>query len=309
MNPQTLPKFDWYQGTYHDLEIDLVLASLLRSFEAVDLKPATPRNGYTRSAAIVRGDRELVQLMWEGNPGIHFKSTGDNSPEASEYLRKLGAHRLTRADVCLDYCRAGFFNEISRKLLAFALDRGIKVNQQGDWERGIARTLYLGARSSTVQLVMYEKGYQMNADPNWVRIEVRCYPKGQAGFKASLKEPEQLLGTSWVKYALEACQLGSYEPVSFGSEYRLSDDERARLALAKQYKRVIRSWVDDELGSWHRFADQLHQLIQQVEIDENLIIPALANPNDLLNPTFPIIKTKNGKTSCTQKQSSTLVDR
>lgn len=265
MNPLTLPKFDWYQGTFHSSNIGTISQHLLRSFDLSDLKPARARNGYEQSAHIVRGDRELVQLMWGGNPGIHFKATGDNSPEAAHFLRQLGEHRVTRADVCLDYCQSGFFDQVVTKLLAFALNRGIKVNQQGDWERGIARTLYLGSRSSTVQLVVYEKGFQMKADPNWVRIEVRCYPKGQTGYAASRKEPEQFFGTSWVKHAIESCDLGSYEPVSFGNQYRLNDDQRARLALAKQYKRVIRNWVLEEQGSWHRFADQLHLLIQEVE--------------------------------------------
>lgn len=42
-----------------------------------------------------------------------------------------------------------------------------------------------------------------------------------------------------------------------------SDDERARLALCKQYKAILEKWVG-EVGSWEDLGPAIHRLIEEI---------------------------------------------
>lgn len=259
--------FDWYQATFHDINPDVLISFLAARYELSDVVPARPKNGYESAASIKRGDNELITLMWGGNTGINVKATGNNSPEAATYLRRFGPHKVTRADACLDYSEPGLFDRLSNTLLAYAVEKKIKINQQGDWERGTARTLYLGSRSSVVQLVMYEKGYQADSDDlNWVRLEVRVYPKKEKGFHVATLEPIELFGTTWVAAAMKRCGLNTLKRINVGTVYKPSDAERARKALCLQYLNTIDNWVE-ESGSWEAFADELRNHIEQTRKD------------------------------------------
>jgi len=148
-------------------------------------------------------------------------------------------------------------------LMSYAVANGIKINQVGDWERGKARTLYLGSRKSAVQLVMYEKGYETgSSDLDWVRLEVRVYPKKDKGYQAAAFEPNEFFGTTWVAGAIKRCGLGRFKRLELGTVYRPSDAERARRALCKQYGNVLLEWID-ESASPTAFTDKLHSMIEE----------------------------------------------
>ncbi|MFO5615250.1 replication initiation factor domain-containing protein, partial [Klebsiella pneumoniae] len=66
----------------------------------------------------------------------------------------------TRAHACVAWVEEGPFDSLSAHLIAYAKDNGISINQQGDWARGQARTLYLGSPQSPVRICLYEKGYE-----------------------------------------------------------------------------------------------------------------------------------------------------
>ncbi|MFO5848511.1 hypothetical protein ACLBP5_30415, partial [Klebsiella pneumoniae] len=65
----------------------------------------------------------------------------------------------TRTNACVDWVVEGLFDSLSAHLIAYAKDNGISINQQGDWARGQARTLYLGSPQSPGRICLYEKGY------------------------------------------------------------------------------------------------------------------------------------------------------
>ncbi|MFO5736568.1 hypothetical protein, partial [Klebsiella pneumoniae] len=51
--------------------------------------------------------------------------------------------------------------------IAYAKDNGISINQQGDWARGQARTLYLDSPQSPDRFCLHQQGYaQVGLDPD-----------------------------------------------------------------------------------------------------------------------------------------------
>lgn len=251
-----MAKFDWYEATFHQVKPVDLMKHFEKAFDLSIIRPIPAKNGYTVGNAFFESsasDRKLVELWWEGNPGVHVKATGDKSPLAAQLMRDFGNHNVTRVDACEDWIEAGLFNRIAPVFRKFALEHNISINMQGDWERGKARTLYLGSRESTVQLCLYEKGYQMQADPDWVRLEVRVKPKKDARLKCALLQPGDIFGcASWLVQCLACIGWDHLKTCSVGTVYRPDDEERARNALAGQYAAIVERWVS-EVGSWENF--------------------------------------------------------
>jgi len=253
----SLVRWDWYQGTVFGGEPVFVAEVLGRAFgDLVDVVPSKPKNGYLRGCQLVRGE-PLCSIWWGGNPGAHVLGTGQASPEVASVVRSVvddwrWEWSPSRVDACVDWIEAGLFDELASFAMQFAKERGVSINQQGDWYRGEARTLYLGSRESTVQLVLYEKGYEAGGDPSWVRFEVRVRPKGHARIEVGRWEPATALGAcAWLRDLVQALGLGARITQAVGTVWRPSDAERARRAMVKQYGRVMLGWFE-ELGSWER---------------------------------------------------------
>ncbi|MCA9565032.1 MAG: hypothetical protein KC561_16155, partial [Myxococcales bacterium] len=199
-----------------------------------------------------------------GNKGICVTGSGENAPAVSDVLRRF-EHRVTRADACEDWEEEGLFDRLSGALLDFAQSSRLTINQQGDWIRGRARSLYLGSKSSSCQLVLYEKGDQLGINRPWVRLEARVYPKGDAGYQVASWVPGEAFGASrWMTQALERIGWDHLQAKSVGTVWRPSDALRARLQLVRQYKATLRSWVE-EAGSWDAMGAEFELLRDQVE--------------------------------------------
>ena len=258
-----MAKFDWYEGTYHGLEPAYVLASLDKRLDLSEVKPSQPKHGYLSGYEFFRGTKKLATIWAGGNPGVHFFTSGDRSPEMVQIYRELGAHNITRADACIDWIEPGLFDELTTYFRHYAEQKKLTIEMMGDWHRGTARTIYIGSRSSTCQLVIYEKGCQLGADPNWVRMEVRVKPKGARREWVSTWTADELFAASaWLTEALHNLGFHTFEARSLGTVYKPSDEARARLYLAKQYGGVITRWAD-ELG-WQNMARELFKLIDSV---------------------------------------------
>lgn len=258
-----MSRFDWYQATVHgstEAVLTAVNTAMLGAFDLADLAPATPLNGYTHAAVVRRGEVVLASIFWGGNPGVNVKGTGENAPTVAQALRSLPyRHRVTRVDSCVDWVEPGLFDSLAAALIAFALEHDIQINQQGDWERGQARTLYLGAPSSAVRLVLYEKGYETGGDPNWVRLEVRVRPRGGHGYQVADWSPDDVFQASrWLVGALERIGWNGLIVRSVGTVWRPSDLDRAKLALIRQYRRTLLAWAD-RAGGWDALAVELQR--------------------------------------------------
>lgn len=253
-----MAEFDWYAATVRGGDPGEVVAELVRGLDLVDARPGKPMHGFEDGAEIVRGDRVLARVWWGGNPGVHIQATGENAREVSPVVRtKFPSHRVSRVDACTDWVQGGLFDQVAAKLIGYATANGISINQQGDWCRGEARTLYLGSKHSPVRVVLYEKGYESGGDLNWVRLEVRVRPKGDARAMVALWEPRDCYSASpWLVEALSVIGWEELEPQSVGTVWRPSDAERARAAMLRQYGATLRG-LAVEVGGWQQLGDWL----------------------------------------------------
>lgn len=252
-----MSRWDWYQSTVMvSCPQDSGLVDhLLRAWEFTDFAPGKNLNGYTHGGVIKRGDRVLCHLCWGGQSGVNCKTTSDESPVLAKALREFGKpHLPTRVDSCVDWQEEGLFDSLSAALIQYAQDNRLSINQQGDWVRGEARTLYLGSKDSPVRLVIYEKGYEQGGDAptDWVRMEVRVRPKREHRSAVALWESDHAFEAAWVPDALQCLGWDHLSKRSVGTVWKRSDAERARHALLKQYGAIMAQWAS-EVGSWDAF--------------------------------------------------------
>lgn len=249
-----MARWDWYQSTVlvQEPQESGLVRVLLEAWPLSDWAPAKNLNGYLYGGQIRRGDRTLCHLCWGGQTGVNCKTTSDESSVLAAALQRFGKqHMPTRVDACVDWEEEGFFDSVSSALIQFAQDNRLAINQQGDWVRGEARTLYLGSKDSPVRLVLYEKGYEQGGDApkDWVRLEVRIRPKREHRASVATWEPEHAFEASWVPAAVEFLGWEALVKRAVGTVWKRSDAERARAALLKQYGAIIASWAS-EVGSW-----------------------------------------------------------
>lgn len=269
-----MARWDWYQATVHGLDVDAVVGALQRHHDLADVVPDRGKNGYTHGAAIRRGDRTLARVWWGGNKGVHVIGTGEDAPAVREVLEGLPTvhpHQPTRVDACEDWRGdPALFDRLSAALIGYARENRISINQQGDWVRGEARTLYLGSKHSVARLVLYEKGYEQGpgADLTWVRLEVRVRPAGWARDMVARWTPGEAFGASqWLLEALACIGWGHLQKQACGTVWRAPDDYRARCALTRQYMATIRRWVE-EAGGWDAFGEEMAALADDLDRSE-----------------------------------------
>lgn len=262
-----MAKWDWYATTVHGRDPDEVIGEVASHFELVDVAPGRGRFGFEHGVQIVRGEHVLVECWWGGqNKGVHVVGTGENSPAVADAVSGF-PHRPTRVDSAEDFIEEGLFDRLADYLLRFADENGIRIHQAGDWyrteERQNGRTIYLGSPQSAAQLVMYEKGFQLGGDPNWVRLEVRARPKGDdAKGRVSQWVPAEAFGAAgWLHRALQGFGWDHLQRQAIGTVWRPSDTDRARLAMIRQYGPTLAAWAD-EAGGWDALADILRESVQ-----------------------------------------------
>lgn len=261
-------RFDWYQATVYvsDPQDGGLLDTLLAAWELSDLAPDRGMHGYTHGAKIVRGDTSLCRIWWGGNPGVNITASSEQAPILAEALKRIRKpYGITRMDSCIDWNESGMFDTLSAYLIEYAKQSRITINQQGDWTRGVARTLYLGSPQSPVRICLYEKGYEQGGDAprDWVRLEVRIKPKGQHKLDAAAWPPEQVFASGWVHDALAPLGWDLLEKRSVGVVWRPSDVERSRRAFLRQYGTIIAQWAD-EAGGWETFGTVLKDALETV---------------------------------------------
>lgn len=264
-------KWDWYQSTVavEDPGSSGLVNCLLRAWEFSDFVPAKNLNGYHYGGQIVRGERVLCHLCWGGQPGVNVKTTSDESHVLAKALADFGIEHLpTRVDSCLDWEEDGLFDSLAASLIEFAqIGKGLAINQQGDWTRGIGRTLYLGSPSSPVRLVLYEKGYEQGGDAplNWVRLEARVRPKKEHRVEVSSWSPEHAFAAGWIAAACKHIGLDDLEKRAVGTIWKRTDDEKTRWAMLRQYGSALRKWLAECGGDREEFGRRLADALMQEE--------------------------------------------
>lgn len=278
---ERIARFDWYQSTVmvQCPQDSGLVDELLKAWPMSDWAPARNLNGYTKGGAIVRAGRILCHVCWGGQPGVSCKSTSDESPALADALKRFGhTHLPTRIDSCVDWREEGLFDSLSAELIRYAKEHRLSINQQGDWVRGEARTLYVGSKDSPVRLVLYEKGYEQGGDApkDWVRLEVRLRPKREWRPAVASWGSDTVFESGWVPDALKALGWHDLSKRVVGTVWRCSDDDRARAAFCRQYRKTLEKWAD-EVGGWSEMGPAISDLINQLSRGEHGELVTTAN--------------------------------
>lgn len=165
------------KATRRTLSIDAVTASVdvpvqtltdtLAATLGASVYPCRPLRGmgYSHAAELVHPDtlgRRCVIQYGEAHSKPNVVAEGTHEYDAPALYEALCLHFAglwspSRLDAALDFHDSPqAFDILARLLLDFAAQRGITIDQRGDWERGIKRTLYLYSRESRFYVRLYE---------------------------------------------------------------------------------------------------------------------------------------------------------
>ena len=275
--------FDWYQATVRGASVDDILAGCMELDAGSVLRHAKGRQGYGTVTRVEGVDGLLAQVLHGGShPYPHVICSGAQAVGGSELIRaNFPDHFVTRADACVDFGEPDAFDRMLPALLAAAERHRVKVDTRGDHLlRMAARSVYLGAASSAVQLRQYDKAAELRAkfahDPaqlaelpeHRTRVELQVRPQTQAmrSHFATI-DPLSVLGASaWSREVWAAIAGMDLEPVNVGKVWRQSDDDRAYACMLFQYGPLIRRKLEDA-GSAECLGLQLvHDLAERAAV-------------------------------------------
>ena len=150
----------------------------------VDVVRSRGTQSYRNKVDFNRGKRTICTLQWGGvNPDPNITATGSDSP----FIRKLVTSRfhegkISRVDSAYDSLSGT--SEFLR-VCAWAESRASRLRINCKWiknsDKSIGDTLYIGSKSSRVQIRIYEKGKQTGYKPGeWWRAEVQLRPDSRS---------------------------------------------------------------------------------------------------------------------------------
>jgi DNA relaxase NicK len=212
---------------------------------------------------------EWASVQWGGGQGERtmIEVKGESTPAVVEALRSAFPHRCTRVDSCADFDVLGAFERLYGEAQVVKKDHRLKGEKQGDWDDfpEDGRTLYLGARSSTCRLRLYEKGkqpeYRHLERPNWARIELQVRPAKEAKSAFSALSAAEVWGAStWTRELAAKVLQEHIDPHPAGTTYRLTQRDAALEWMCHQYGVHLLSLAND-LGGWDCLGRTLQEII------------------------------------------------
>lgn len=225
-------------------------------YSGLDLIREKGKNNYQHADVIKDGRGETVCMVLHGGNGgkPHLRSQGVYSPDIATIVRGFWPdHPVTRADVAIDFDGQDAFRKLHAMLDGQAERRGLKVDMVGDWRTNrdplSGRTYYLGSRTSTVFMRLYEKGLQQlakykNSDQpvsvDWTRLEIEVKPQNpKSRYRAAHLQPVEFWGvTTWSRDILRmACSL-DVERVNMNLK-RESEALTASKHMVSQYRQTL----------------------------------------------------------------------
>lgn len=268
-------RFDAYTATSTEVRKDdffqvLADAGGVGSFD----KLATGKGFHTFGERLSVKDQsgtEWGAISWGGGQGerVMIEVKGERTPKAVEALRARFSHRCTRVDACADFDAPAAFESLYRACRHVKKHHNIIGGKAGDWEdfpeKG--RTLYLGAKTSTTRMRLYEKGKQAEYEhlnrPDWTRIEVQVRPAKDAKAVFSALSPIEVWGaSSWSREIAAEVLKEHVDPHPAGTTYRLSERETALRWMCRQYGVHLVSLADD-LGGWDCLGLTLREILHE----------------------------------------------
>lgn len=252
-------RFDAYCATISVLP-EKVLSEVLENMPWDGLETAREKgkNNYEHADVVRDGLGQTVCMILHGGNGgkTHVRAQGVYSPDVATILKGLWPqHSLTRADVAVDFDGEGAFRKLSRLCIAKGREKGLKLQRIADPRAEAERdplagsTLYVGSRSSTAFLRLYEKGKEQVAkrphhdEPislNWTRLEIEVKPQNrEAKLRAAHLKPAEFWGvTTWSRDILSEAYGLDVERVNMNLK-RESDDLSALKHMIGQYRQAL----------------------------------------------------------------------
>lgn len=237
-------RVDWYEATVEvDTRVLLVHLALFCTddTDVWTMHTGKGRHGYKRQTQLI-GPNFEVTVLDLGNGGYpHVKATGQNAPAVRQVVNAMQVKgRVSRIDIASDALEP--WTTAERRVLQYAdAHPRMVITNVGDFHRGErGRTYYLGAATSEKRVRVYEKGIQMQHDPEWIRVEFQYRPPDRAAkawaFGATL---EQLANISRPFVAVRANE-GLYAPPHF-----VRAERQPIIALVHQYGRILKREVPE----------------------------------------------------------------
>ena len=267
-------RFDWYSATVKG-DFENLSASLARDFEWAQLHDVRPFTRYDAAQEFICGDERVVRLDYNHDTeSALITASSDNAPRVVNYLRQhYPSHSVSRVDVCEDFTGQGVFEKLDAMFVGVAENEGLRLDMAGDWHRQRGRTRYIGARTSTSMVRVYEKGWQQfeqaraagtplpdDFDITRTRVETQVRPHSKDKRSAATYTCADVASyAAWTRHAHSL--LAGFELAAPAKDSRARSPHEKKLHhLAKQYARTLRTELERQGGSF--------ELLGKVLIDE-----------------------------------------
>ena len=257
-------KFDWWQATV-SLEgwstydsstgesidpAENLLKWLSSEITMVDAVRGRGSNSYERKADFKRGDRTICTVQWGGvNPDPNITATGSDSAFIRGLITaKFPEGRISRVDSAFDSMSG---TAEFQRVCAWAEERAEQAGVNCTWIKNSdttkGDTLYIGSKTSRIQIRIYEKGKQIGYKPEeWWRAEDQLRPDTKGKSAAYKYSSGMVWGASRITRDLWAFLGGeNLASIDFRGEEVKQKDLEDRLAhLVKQYGNLLRDAVE-----------------------------------------------------------------
>lgn len=255
--------WDWYQATIPRLDIQYSnYQQIIEEFrllgEPIDAKP---RLGYDK--AMQCGNTVILSGGVQDSYGSHVIVQGGQECHLTveKVLRnKFPNHLPSRMDVAFDVIKDNAWEELLAAALSVAKEKRITSSTVGDWITGQrGRTLYLGSKTSTHRVRLYEKGKEQrekrlipDASTDWVRFEVQVRPPKKIRPIASRMSPDQVaVSADWTEKVVSLFQPTISKSTRMTTPYLIQDIPRAVQFMLGQYAKTLKRAVDDGFYEKH----------------------------------------------------------
>lgn len=236
---------DWYQATI-DEHPQAVGEALLEGMPgASGFKVARGLIGYHSAMLVLDDAGETCATILHGgsNGAPNAWASGERAEAFAAVLRKHwpDAHSVTRFDSAHDF--RGHYPTVRDQCRALAAPRGVGGYEIAAHSTDKGSTDYLGAKTSRVQVRLYEKGKQLAAivedptaiDLDWLRLEAQWRPDKVGRLIAARVSSDEVWGASPLTQAIAREVIGA-DPERLRPQPKpLSDFDRCHAAMIMQY--------------------------------------------------------------------------
>ena len=237
----------------------------------VDVVLGRGANSYERKADFKRGDRKICTVQWGGvNPDPNITASGSDAPFIRGLITaRFPEGRMSRLDSAFDSMSG---TAEFQRVCAWAEERAERAGVNCTWIKNSdttkGDTLYIGSKSSRVQIRIYEKGKEQKLSGEkrdlWWRAEVQLRPESRNKSMSYKYSSGMVWGASRITRDLWAF-LGGEKLYSLEFEANMKEKDLNDKAahLVKQYGNLLKELVQNT-GSGVACMSLLNKLSEQM---------------------------------------------